>query len=83
MQLFDKHGADQTIPSYLVETLWTAVTYPSRQPQCLDAQEAIRVALDNPPSFERLKYALQHGKTKSSPGPSGLTYTAHDEALAR
>ena len=74
-QLFEKHGADQMIPPHLVEVLWTAVTHPAQQPQYQEAQEAIKVALDHPPSFARFKYALQHGKTKSSPGPSGLTYT--------
>jgi len=74
-QLFEKHGDDQSIPPQLVETLWAAVTHPSRQPQDQAAQEAIKTALDRPPSLARFKYALQHGKTKSSPGPSGLTYT--------
>jgi hypothetical protein len=74
-EMFEAHGAKQNIPTHLVETLWAAVIHPAQQPHFLEAQEAIRVALDRPPRFETFKYAIQHGKTKSSPGPSGLTYT--------
>lgn len=40
-QMFEGHGAEQSITPHLVEILWTAATHPAQQPLFSEAQEAI------------------------------------------
>ena len=59
------------IPTWCLDIIFRAL---QEKPEAPNVRAVLTVSLETPPTLAEFKYAIQHTKTNSAPGPSGLSY---------